>query len=110
MTAFSFGPLQALYDAAKAQPAPTPELLAAIAGLDAQYAEVQEHEGTVASARSNYAEPSNDDVEVDDNPLVSVAVGGVWVNTWVWVATESDSDTTGEPDDESDIAPCMRKA
>lgn len=47
-----------------------------------------DHEGTITAARSNYAEPSGDDIEIDDVPLVSTAEGGAWVSAWVWVPVE----------------------
>lgn len=40
----------------------------------------------IDAARKVYADPSNDDVEVDDNALVSVADGGIWVQMWGWLA------------------------
>jgi len=43
-------------------------------------------------ARSVYALPSNDDIEIDDTPQLSRALGGVWVQAWVWVAMEAADD------------------
>lgn len=59
--------------------------------------EITAHEGTIECARSNYA---NDEVEVDDVPLLSVAEDGVWVSAWVWVPIEQD--------DPNDCAECAR--
>ena len=28
---------------------------------------------------------TNDDLEIDDEPLLSVADDGVWVSAWIWV-------------------------
>ncbi len=39
----------------------------------------------IAAARELYAD---DDLEIDDNPAISHADGGVWVAAWVWVANE----------------------
>ncbi len=80
---FSIVPLQKLYDAAqKALARDLSGLREAIDSADENYQFVQENLGTIASAHSEYA---NDDLEIDDNPLVSVTNRGVWVNAWVWV-------------------------
>ncbi|MCY1215950.1 hypothetical protein D9M72_278080 [compost metagenome] len=50
-----------------------------------------DHEDTIQAARSNYAAPSDDDLEVDDEPLLSVGEDGVWVGAWVWIPTGDDS-------------------
>lgn len=49
----------------------------------------------VAAARAQYADKSNDDIEVDDPQTFAEAeknlsrgCGGVWVRAWVWVETE----------------------
>ena len=47
---------------------------------------VTDHEGTIEAARSNYAMGSDDEIEIDDKPLLSVADDGVWVSAWVWVS------------------------
>lgn len=55
------------------------------------------HEMTIEAARSNYA---TDDIEIDDDPLLSIADEGVWVSAWVWVPTES------EPEEDEPILKC----
>lgn len=57
------------------------------AHLDELAADRRAHEGTIGCARSNYAEPSDDDIEIDDEPMLSIADDGVWVSAWVWVPT-----------------------
>lgn len=42
----------------------------------------------VSKAREKYADPSSDDIEIDDDPFISTADGGIWVNAWVWVSDE----------------------
>ena len=47
----------------------------------------------IQQAREQYAIPSKDDLEIDDNPRVSKVVEagklkGYWVLAWVWVAKE----------------------
>lgn len=39
---------------------------------------------------------TNDDLEIDDDPLLSVADEGVWVSAWVWVPIESEDDDEEE--------------
>lgn len=47
------------------------------------------HGGAIEAARSEYA---NDDLEIDDQPILSIGDEGIWVNAWVWVPTKSDED------------------
>jgi len=51
-----------------------------------------EHQATIERARAMYAVPSDDDLEIDDEPLVSVAEKGTWVAAWVWVPRAEDED------------------
>ena len=46
-----------------------------------------DHEGTIAAAKANYAD---EDCQVYDQPLLDIADGGIWVETWVWVSTKED--------------------
>ena len=46
-----------------------------------------DHEGTIAAAKANYA---GEDCQVHNQPLLDIADGGVWVETWVWVSTKED--------------------
>ena len=66
----------------------------ALNALDGQLDEIAAdriaHEDTITAARSNYAEPSDGDIEIDDEPMLSVADEGVWVSAWVWVPVPSD--------------------
>lgn len=49
-----------------------------------------DHECTTDAARSNYADPSDNDIEVDDEPTLNIADDGVWVSAWVWVPIENE--------------------
>lgn len=73
----------------------------AIDSLDAYLqtvaAERSDHEGTIMAAKSNYEDPSDHDVEIDSDPLLSIGEGGVWVSAWVWVRTEYDEDLPNPP-------------
>ena len=40
----------------------------------------------------------NDDIEVDDEPLIAPGEGGVWVSSWVWVPVEQE-----DPDEEQNL-------
>ena len=42
----------------------------------------------VTRARERYCMGSDDNVEIDDKPEVSVGDGGAWVQAWVWVADD----------------------
>ena len=37
------------------------------------------------AARRNYANPSNDDIEIDDDAKISRCDEGAWIQAWVWV-------------------------
>ena len=58
---------------------------------------------TIETARGMYALRSNDDLEIDDEPSVSIADEGTWVMAWVWVpdADEGDADE-GDADEKED--------
>ena len=44
----------------------------------------------IEEARAQYAEGSDDDVEIDDDALFSQSDGGTWVSAWVWVRNAED--------------------
>jgi hypothetical protein len=50
----------------------------------------------VERARTRYADPSSDDIEVDDMAPVSPSDHGVWVQAWVHVRTEELAESTEE--------------
>jgi hypothetical protein len=39
----------------------------------------------VAQAKRQYDLQSNNDIEIDEEPVVSVAEEGAWIAAWVWV-------------------------
>lgn len=47
-----------------------------------------QREAVIQLARQNYAEPSNDDIEIDDKPTLAMSDDGTWVQAWVWVSDE----------------------
>jgi hypothetical protein len=47
-------------------------------------------DGLVEKARAEYAVGSDDNLEVDDGALLSVADEGTWVAAWVWIANEEE--------------------
>lgn len=53
--------------------------------LDDQDTSRDDHEFTIEAARSNY---HDDDCEVPDKPLLSIAEDAVWVQAWVRVPLE----------------------
>ena len=42
----------------------------------------------VTWARKHYADPSDDDIEIDADMPVAPVDGGVWVQAWVYVRNE----------------------
>lgn len=55
--------------------------------LDDQDTDRDDHEFTIEAARSNFAD---DDCEIPDKPLLSVAEDAVWVQAWVRVPLEKE--------------------
>jgi hypothetical protein len=45
-------------------------------------------EEAVAKARQRYADPSDDDIEIDEERAVLEGEDGYWVAAWVWVRKE----------------------
>lgn len=94
MKFMSYGPAQALFDAVlKVGDDPAFKLLdlstqAAVVSARARATDAAMEVGAlqliVDQARDIYG---TDDVEIDDQPVLSVADGGVWVSAWVWVET-----------------------
>jgi hypothetical protein len=83
----SFTVVNALLIAARAQPEPSPELIAAIAKCDEQIAEAKELDGIREQAHVKYG---SDDIEIDSTPLFSRGGDpGWWVSACVWVADAS---------------------
>lgn len=74
--------------------------------LLARYIEIRTNAGdsadAITSARDRYC--TSDDIEIDDNPAVSIAENGTWVNAWLWVPMP-DEDEAEEDDEESDHEP-----
>jgi len=58
--------------------------------LDELKQERLDHGLTIGAARSNYALRSDDNIEIDDEPMLSIAGNGVWVSAWVWVPIEGE--------------------
>ncbi len=55
-------------------------------------AERSAHDLTIEAARSNYTWNADNDIEIDDTPLLSIADEGVWVSAWVWVPIDDADD------------------
>jgi hypothetical protein len=108
-TVSTYVPFQNLYTAAKAvlcdatlaqASGPSPEtveaLRQALRDCHALIQEREQHASAIETARAQ----TDDDLEIDDTPLVSVADSGVWVSAWVWVPApeveEPEDDATAE--------------
>ena len=83
--------LAACIKAASITPSPDADLLSYARNEPEQVKWRSEFEGHIQSARDNFAD---DDLEIDDTPLISPGVDGsvVWVNAWVWVASDQDGE------------------
>lgn len=67
-----------------------PGLAALLARYEEGVRDADEHADTIEAARARYA---TDDIEIDDQPSVSIGDDGVWVSAWVFVRV-------ADPDDE----------
>ena len=55
--------------------------------IDKLIVEREQESAVIAAARGRY---ESDDLEIDDDPIVSIGENGVWVGAWVWVGREAD--------------------
>lgn len=57
----------------------------------------ENRERVIQEARARYTGGRHeDDIEIDDEPVISIGEGGCWVAAWVWVPLDSAPDPTGE--------------
>ena len=42
-------------------------------------------ERSIANARRDFADRSDNDIEIDEHPAVSESKSGCWIAAWVWV-------------------------
>lgn len=72
------------------------EATPALADLALRMKQDDEHrlrfEDQIEQARVDYAMGSDDDLEIDDTPALSVADDGVWVSAWVWVRLKDEEE------------------
>lgn len=82
---YTFTPFQNLIIAARAvaagQPGAVDTLNAALRSVDESFRDQANAATHIETARKG----ATDDLEIDDDPMVSWADGGVWVNAWVWI-------------------------
>ena len=57
------------------------------------------HGSVITTAREDYADFSNNDIEIDDEPFLSVGEEGIWVSAWVYVSTLSEDEEEEEEED-----------
>ena len=91
----TYSPTNDLYKAASALlaslgavPEFTPELVTLQKAVEVCREEIDNREAfatEIQKARDEYTMDSSCDVEIDDEPVLSVADEGVWVSAWVWV-------------------------
>lgn len=67
-----------------------------VLGILGLYGDADKFGAEIAEAR----EQCDDDLEIDDVPLVSALEdgSGVWVAAWIWVATPEPEETEGDDD------------
>lgn len=95
--AFTYTPYNNLYQAVKKlkkayDKAGTPlpkDLAEALEEAMRAEKDIRREAKAIAYAREEYADPSDNDIEIDDNPLTCDAGNGVWINAWVWVPNDA---------------------
>lgn len=94
MTFMTYGPAERLYQALLLVSQVTPHKPLPLKTRKAVAAALQDVEQAVA-LRSSYADEieearaqCDDDLEIDDDPVLSEGEDGVWVSAWVFVAIE----------------------
>ena len=53
------------------------------------------YKSQIEAARATYAIPSDNDIEVDEDAMVSATDDGCWVSAWVMVRDVDDADAEG---------------
>ena len=61
--------------------------------------ESDDYAGHIAQARESYV---SDEIEIDDNPKLSIVDEGVWVAAWVWVDNADVEGFNTEDDDDDE--------
>lgn len=64
----------------------------ALRGIDEVSQDQEAYAGEIHKAREQYAEGSDNTIEIDDDPMLSVGDDGIWVGAWVWVPTDNDDE------------------
>lgn len=57
--------------------------------LDAIKLEAVAHAEVIQEARNIH---TSDDLEIDDEPELSIGEGGIWVAAWVWVSVDTEEE------------------
>jgi hypothetical protein len=85
----NFEPIERLIEAARAVLANDPQsieqLREALDDLDAAESDADACARAVESARDEYVSASEEDIEIDEHPLVDLVPEGTWVNAWLFV-------------------------
>lgn len=95
MGQFSYVPFQDLITASRAvvagKPAAMQELQAALGRVDSAL----EDQANCAEDIKRARQLVSDDLEIDDDPMVSVGDRGVWVSAWVWAPLPTEEEPVG---------------
>lgn len=78
------------------------KLLADVRNIGPTQPQLPEEQLAIQVAREKYADPSNDDIEIDDFPATSIGDGGIWVAAWVWVR-DDDAAPFDDGDEDDDL-------
>jgi hypothetical protein len=70
---------------AEAPDAEVKALKSAVEGCREAIDERETFAAEIEAAREEYTQDTSCSVEIDDDPVLSVADDGVWVSAWVWV-------------------------
>jgi hypothetical protein len=92
---FSYVPFQELITAARAIVAQEPEGMQKLESALGRVDSALEDQANCAEDIKRARELATDDLEIDDDPMVSVGDRGVWVNAWAWVPAPAEEPSGG---------------
>lgn len=92
---FSCVPFQELITAARAIVAQAPDGMRKLEGALSRVDSALEDQANCAEDIKRARALASDELEIDDNPMVSVGDQGVWVSAWVWAPLPTEEESSG---------------
>ena len=92
---FSYVPFQELITAARAIVAQAPDGMRKLEGALSRVDSALKDQANCAEDIKRARALASDELEIDDNPMVSVGDQGVWVSAWVWAPLPTEEESSG---------------